>query len=205
MRFFGLSDSTRQSSGIEPVGTSADLFQNGGSDSGAAEEFVDGVEEGPGTLGVNDDVAVEFASCSEGFFFASRDLIFEPVPVGGHVIAENEAGLAIRVVTIPTGIAEGLVDAVSVKAAHEGLYGHAWSGWGGTGVGPGSEPAAVVESAEDGEVGDDARTQIEAGTGQDLGDDGVVDVDVESDCSRQAREPQSLQITGFKSFARWLR
>jgi hypothetical protein len=44
---------------------------------------------------------------------------------------------------------------------------------------PGGEPAAVEHATEDGEVGDDTGTEIESRTRQDLGDDGVVDIDVE--------------------------
>lgn len=147
--------------------------------SGTEEKLVNGVEEAPGALGIYGDVTVQFAGGGEGVALSDGEGIFEPVPVCGLVGIENESCFAVGVIGVPVRVAESLVDAVSVEGAHEGLNTHA----AGRSIigrpGPGGEPAAVVELGKDCEVGDDAGAEIADGTGEDFGDDGVVDVDVD--------------------------
>src|SRR5579859_4018789 len=107
---------------------------------------------------------------------------------------KDEAGFAVEMVVIPVGVSEGLVDAVSVDGAHQCLNAHGGFASLRRRVRPGCEPAAVVEAAEDSEVGDGARTKVKAGAGNDLGDDGVVDVDVKCGSAHRSGLRDSLPI-----------
>jgi hypothetical protein len=169
----------REGAAIEPFRTGADAVEICAGDTGSPKNFVDGIKKCPGAMRVDGNVAIEFAGCREYVEFSYWDGIFEPVPVFGLVGLENESCFAVGVIVIPGCVTESLVYAVSVERNHECLDGHAgmrgirWR------VGPGGEPAAVVKLGEDSEVGDDAGPEIAAGTGQDFGNDGVVDIDVE--------------------------
>jgi hypothetical protein len=164
---------------VEPLGASADSIKIKSCDASAQENFVDGIEESPRAVLGNGDIAIEFASGRESAVFSERNWIFEPIPVVGLVGVEDESGLAVGVLAIPVGVTKGLVNAMCVERAHEGLNGH--SGWWGIGwrVRPRGEPAAVVKLTQNCEVRDDAWPEIAAGTGNDFGNDGVVDVNVE--------------------------
>lgn len=164
---------------IEPFRSGANVFKIGGGDSGAAEKIVDGVEKTPETLRIDRDIAIEFSRSGECISFPAGNQVFEPIPTSGLIRTKNEPRFAIRVLTIPLRVAEGFVDAMPVKAAHQRLNAH--SGLGGVGrrPRPGGKPAAIEKAAENSELGDNTGPEIETGTGQDLGENGVIDVDIE--------------------------
>ena len=107
------------------------------------------------------------------------DRIFEPVPIFGCIFAEDKAGFAIRVITIPVDVAKCFVNAGAIEAVHQGCNRNGCGGRCRVNVWPGGQPAAVIHAAEDSQLRDRAGAEVESGTGQDLGDDGVVDIDVE--------------------------
>lgn len=113
---------------IEPLRSCAFAPQFTRGDACAAEEFDDCIEETPRALRFDGDVAVEFAGHIEDIALSLRDEVFEPVPVGRLVGVQHKSGFAVRVVAIPVGVAEGIVDLVSVEGTHEGLHAH--SGFG---------------------------------------------------------------------------
>jgi len=186
---FFVDESCEQGVAIEPFGVGADAIKICASDASAEEKFVDRIKEAPGALGINGDVAVEFAGCGEGVAFSHGNRIFEPIPVFGLVGIEDESCLAARMIAIPVGITKRLVDAMGIEAAHERLDAHGARRSIVGGPGPGGEPAAVVKLGEDCEVGDHAGAEIADGARENFRDDGVVDIDVEGGLAMHCVRP----------------
>jgi hypothetical protein len=123
----------------------ADAIKIRASDACPEEKLVHGIEEGPGALRVDGNVAIELADRCEGVAFSDGDGIFKPIPIFGLGRIENESGFAVGVIVVPLGVTEGLVDAMCVECAHQGLNTGAGAWRVIRRVRPRSEPAAIVE------------------------------------------------------------